>query len=106
MREAEVMGEGQQKGIPVIGFGQLGRSLRIVSMAAARKALRDLPGLVQAGPVLIMKSGHPVMAVLSTDHFEGMLETIEILSDQTFCRRLRESIEQARAGRTKSLDGG
>jgi PHD/YefM family antitoxin component YafN of YafNO toxin-antitoxin module len=44
------------------------------------------------------------MTMLSMDQFEGMLETIEILRDQVFSRRLQTSLEQARAGKTLSLE--
>jgi PHD/YefM family antitoxin component YafN of YafNO toxin-antitoxin module len=84
----------------------LGRgTIRALSIATARKALLHLPEVVQDGPILVMKGGHPVMAILSKEHFEGMLETLEILGNQDFCRRLRKSIEQAKAPVTISLDG-
>jgi PHD/YefM family antitoxin component YafN of YafNO toxin-antitoxin module len=51
-----------------------------------------------------MKYGHPVMVVLSIDQFEGMLETIEILSDNSLIERLQKSIEDARAGKSLSMD--
>lgn len=78
--------------------------MHAMSIAMARKALLDLPEVVQAGPVFAMRHGHPVLVLLSVDQFEGMLGTIEILSDRAFAKRLRERIEQAKAGKTVGLD--
>jgi antitoxin YefM len=33
------------------------------------------------------------------EHFEGLMETLEILSDQKTIRPLRKSLKQAQAGR-------
>ena len=41
---------------------------------------------------------------ISVEQFEGMLETLEILSDPVFAKRLRKSLEEAKAGRTVGLD--
>lgn len=43
------------------------------------------------------------MTPLPVQHVEGMIETIEILSDQVFSQRLWKSLEQAKAGKTVSL---
>ena len=54
--------------------------------------------------MFVTKHGRPVMTLRSMEQFEGMLETIEILSDQVFARRLKTSIDQAKAGKTVSLE--
>jgi len=55
-------------------------------------------------PVFVMRHGHPVMVLLSVGQFEGILETIEILSDLTFAKGLRNKLERARAGEAVSFD--
>jgi len=49
-------------------------------------------------PVIVMSNGRPVLVLLSVDQFEDLLGSIEILSDRTFARRLRNSLERAKAG--------
>ena len=49
-------------------------------------------------PVFVMRNGHPFLVLLSVDQFEGLLETIEILSDRAFAQRLRKRLERAKAG--------
>jgi len=79
------------------------RLMLTMSITNARKGFLDLPELVQDEPVFVTKHGRPVMTLLSAEQYEGMLETIEILSDQAFAKRLQKSIEQAKAGKTVSL---
>ena len=47
------------------------------------------------GIVAITHGGIPSAVLLSMDHFEGLMETIEILSDQKSMRALRRSLKQA-----------
>lgn len=75
-----------------------------MTLTSARQGFLDLPEAVQEEPIFVTKHGRPVMTVLSVDQFEGMIETIEILSDQIFAKRLKKSIEQAKAGKTVSLE--
>jgi prevent-host-death family protein len=78
--------------------------MHAMSITEARKEFLDLPEMVQDEPVFVTRHGRLVMTLMSMEQFEGMMETIEILSDQAFARRLGNSIEQAKAGKTVSLD--
>ncbi len=78
--------------------------MQTMTITNARQGFLDLPEKVQEEPVFVTKHGRPVMAVISVEQFEGMLETIEILEDQPFVKRLQKSIEQARRGQTVSLE--
>lgn len=78
--------------------------MHTMTITNARQGFLDLPEKVQEEPVFVTKHGRPVMVVLSVEQFEGMLETIEILEDQPFVKRLQKSIEQARRGQTVSLE--
>ena len=78
--------------------------MHTMTITNARQGFLDLPEKVQEEPVFVTKHGRPVMAVLSVEQFEGMLETIEILEDQPFVKRLQKSIEQSRLGQTVSLE--
>ena len=78
--------------------------MQTMTISNARREFLDLPKDVQEEPLFITKRGKTVMTVLSIQQFEGMMETIEILSDRVFSKRLQKSIEQARAGKTVSLE--
>ncbi|MDR3672261.1 MAG: type II toxin-antitoxin system Phd/YefM family antitoxin [Holophaga sp.] len=77
--------------------------MQTMSITNARKEFLDLPDAIQDEPVFVTKRGRPVMTLLSMDQFEGMVETIEILSDQAFVKRLQKGIADAKNGRTVSL---
>lgn len=53
---------------------------------------------------IVTKRGHPVMMIVSPEDFDGLLETIEILSDRSALRRIRKSRKEAKAGKTVSLE--
>jgi prevent-host-death family protein len=74
------------------------------------KALRpDLPQVADAiesklDRYIVTRHGQPVMMLISPEDYEGLLETIEILSDRSAARRIRKSWKEARAGKTISLE--
>ena len=49
--------------------------------------------------VAITKNGVPAAVLLSVEKFEGLLETIDILSDDKVMKSLRRSLSEARAGK-------
>ena len=77
---------------------------RSLSISRARKELPDLPNEVQEEPIYITRHGRPVMTLLSVALFEGLLETLEVLSDRTFATRLYKGMDQAAASRTLTLE--
>ena len=52
---------------------------------------------------IVTKRGLPVMVLMNPEDYEGLLETIEILSDRTAIKRIRQSRKEAKAGKTVSL---
>ena len=48
------------------------------------------------------KDGVPTAVLLSMEHFEGLMETLEILSDQKAMRALRRSLKQAQSDEWES----
>ena len=54
--------------------------------------------------ICITRDGVPSAVLLSMEQFEGLMETIEILSDQKSMRSLRRSLKQAEKGRWVSHD--
>jgi len=68
------------------------------------KAKNDLLELIRQvekedSTIAVTKNGVPAAVIVSMDRFEGLLETLDILSDEEIVRSLRRSIRQARAGK-------
>jgi antitoxin YefM len=77
---------------------------RFLTITETRKQLLDLPDQLTDKPIVITKHGKPVMVALGYEQYESLLETLEILSDPNLMSKLRESIAQADAGETVSLE--
>lgn len=77
------------------------KSLPIVE---ARKRLTSLPEDLakdrEAGVVAVTRRGKPVLAVMSWELYEGLLETMEIMSDPELMAQIREGIKDMKDGRT------
>ena len=74
---------------------------RFIPITEAKNRLLDLVRDLQAEDdiVAITKNGVPAAVLLSVQRFEGLLETIDILSDEGAMASLRRSLREARAGR-------
>jgi antitoxin YefM len=48
--------------------------------------------------IVITKNGRPAALLMSVEDYEGLLETLDLLSDPDALRRLRESEEAVEAG--------
>ena len=53
---------------------------------------------------IVTKRGKPVTVMMSPDDYEGLLETIEILSDKEAVKRIKKAKLQIKEGRTVSLE--
>ena len=51
----------------------------------------------------VTRRNKEVMAVMSWEFYEGLLETIEVLSDPELMKHLKTAVEDVKAGRTHSL---
>lgn len=68
------------------------------------KAKNDLLELIRQvelvdESIAVTKNGIPAAVILSMEKYAGLLETLEILSDEGTARSLRTSIRQARKGK-------
>lgn len=74
---------------------------RFMSITEAKTRLLDLIRALKEKDdiVAITKNGVPAAVLLSVEKFEGLLETIDILSDEKVVKSLRRSLREARAGR-------
>lgn len=77
---------------------------RYLTITEARKQLLELPEQLSEDSVVITKRGKPIMAAMSFEQFESLMETLEVLSDPTFASKLRASLAQADRGESLNLD--
>ena len=61
----------------------------------------DLPTRDQV--LAVTRTNKKVMAVMSWELYEGLLETVEVLSDRKLMDQLRKGVEDVKAGRIHSL---
>ena len=74
---------------------------RYVPITKAKNDLLDLIRQVERvdESVAVTKNGVPTAVILSMAKYAGLLESIEILSDEDTVRSLRASIRQTRKGK-------
>jgi antitoxin YefM len=79
---------------------------RIIPFTEARARLTELLDEVEARHehVVITRNGRPAAVVISTEEWEALEETLEVLDDEATLEALRESEEDVKAGRLFSLD--
>ncbi|MFZ5800958.1 MAG: type II toxin-antitoxin system Phd/YefM family antitoxin [Candidatus Omnitrophota bacterium] len=77
--------------------------------AVSLKELRpQLPSVIKTidsklDRYIVTKRGKPVAVMMSPDDYEGLLETIEILSDKEAVKRIKKAKQEIKAGKTISL---
>jgi PHD/YefM family antitoxin component YafN of YafNO toxin-antitoxin module len=79
-----------------------------MGMIDARKRLTTLPEeFAQApelGAVAVTRRGKPVLAVLSWELYESLLETLEVMGDPELMKALRRGAQDIAAGRLATSD--
>lgn len=74
------------------------------------KALRpELPSVIRDIDVkldryIVTKRGRPVAVMMGVDDYEGIMETMEILSDKALMKRIKKAQRQIEEGKTVSLE--
>ncbi len=77
--------------------------MKTLSLTDTRNRLLKIVEQMEQEPstvVAVSKRGKPVMALLSMEVYEGLLETLEILGDAKAMASIRKSIRQLKAGKT------
>ena len=75
-----------------------------IPITEARNRFMKLPDQAAKDEVLaVTRRNKEVLAVMSWELYEGLLETLEILSDPELMNNLKRGIEDVKAGRTHSL---
>ncbi|MBI2384914.1 MAG: type II toxin-antitoxin system Phd/YefM family antitoxin [Elusimicrobia bacterium] len=80
--------------------------LKTITLKALRPGLPQVADSVETklDRYIVTRRGHPVMMLISPEDYEGLLETIEILSDKAAAKRIRKSWKEGRSGGTVALD--
>jgi prevent-host-death family protein len=77
---------------------------KTLTITEARSQLLELAERLNRPPateaVTVTKRGKPVLALLPHEFYESLVETLEILGDETLMRSLRQSLREARSGQT------
>ena len=70
-------------------------------ISKARDVLTSLPERLarERRALAVTRRGEPVLAILPWELYDGLIETLEVLSDQELMQDLRESIRELKAGR-------
>ena len=79
-----------------------------IAMAEARKRLPKLADTLEKHPeigaVTITRRGKPVLAVLSWDLYESVVETMEIMSDPEMMAAFRQGVKEMEEGKAIPLE--
>ena len=75
-----------------------------ITITEARNKFMKLPDQTAKDQILaVTRRNKEVMAVMSWELYEGLLETLEVLSDPKLMNNLKRGIDDVKAGRTHSL---
>ncbi|MFH2204548.1 MAG: type II toxin-antitoxin system Phd/YefM family antitoxin [Elusimicrobiota bacterium] len=79
---------------------------KTITLKALRPGLPKVADAIESklDRYIVTRRGEPVMMLISPEDYEGLLETIEILSDKASVKRIRKSQKEARTGKTISLE--
>ena len=78
--------------------------MKSISISQARNLLLDLPDRLkdkaEDGTITVTKRGKPVLAIMSYELYDSIIETLEIISDPEMMSAMRQSIEEIKEGKT------
>jgi prevent-host-death family protein len=71
-----------------------------IPISEARNELTSLPEKLtqQGGTLAITRRGKPVLAIMTWEHYEAILETLEIYGDANLMANLRQGIAEIQSG--------
>jgi antitoxin YefM len=76
-----------------------------LSITEARKAFMKLPQTAKKAQIIaVTRRNQEVMAIMSWDLYEGLLETLEILGDSELMDHLQKALGDISAGKTFSKE--
>jgi len=76
---------------------------RTMAVIEARNKLTSLPEELhrkpETGAIAVTRRGKPVLAIMSWDLYESIVETMEILADEEMMKAFRLGVKQAAEGK-------
>lgn len=80
--------------------------VNMISLKALRPGLPQVIKHIDAklDRYIVVKRGAPVAVMMSPDDYEGLLETIEILSDKETVKRIKKAKREIKGHKTISLE--
>ena len=77
-----------------------------IPVTKAKSKLLDIIRKIESSDdtVAITKNGVPEVVLLSMNKFEGLVETLAVLSDEKAMKSIRKSIKEAREGKWLDYD--
>jgi antitoxin YefM len=77
-----------------------------IPITKAKSKLLDIIRKIESSDdtIAITKNGIPEAVLLSMNKFEGLMETLEILSDENAMKSIRKSIKEAAEGKWIDFD--
>jgi len=76
-----------------------------LTITEARNKLMKLPDeTIDNQIIAITRRNKEVLAVMSWELYEGLLETIEILADQEFMGSIKRGMEEIESGKTYTIE--
>ena len=76
-----------------------------LTITEARNKFMKLPDETTDNQIIaVTRRNKEVLAVMSWELYEGLLETIEILADQEFMRNIKEGMEEIKSGKTYTIE--
>ena len=79
-----------------------------MAMVDVRRNLTRLPEQLsdspETGAVAVTRHGKPVLALMSWDLYEAILETMEILGDADLMKSIKQGMKEIQAGKGISWD--
>ena len=72
-----------------------------ITTVDARRELTKLPEKLEAHPatMAVTRRGKPVLAIMTWEDYQTILETLEVLSDDEAVEQLRRSIQEVKDGK-------
>ena len=81
----------------------------MVNTITLKELSSDLPAVIKGidnklDRYIVTKRGKPVAVIMNPDDYDGLLETIEILSDKEAVKGIRKAKKEIKEGKTISLE--
>ena len=82
------------------------RETEELTMVDARRELTRLPERLEARPatVAVTRRGKPVLAIMTWEDYEAIVETLDVLGDEEAVEQLRRSIREVKESKALPWD--